>query len=197
MPNKIKVCINKKYQRLINKYCINELVERGFLIEKFYANGATEEFFSNNLVDLVVDIVCTGESAQKAGLEVYQKIFSSDIVLIGNQDSDSQRKFDLQALYKKIQDKINSQDEKSYTKKLVADRELLKRKLIEEAAEVITAKNRDELIGECADLIYFLFVIMANESITIKDIEKENERRDKETFLNSKELNKSSKERKK
>jgi phosphoribosyl-ATP pyrophosphohydrolase len=90
-----------------------------------------------------------------------------------------EKKFDLKQLYSKIQDRINSCDEKSYTCKLVNDPLLLKRKLIEEAAEVITAKDKSELIWECADLIYFLLVIMAQEGITIRDVEKENERRDK------------------
>jgi len=39
--------------------------------------------FSRGLVDLVVDIVYSGKSAEEAGLEVYDKIFSSDIVIIG------------------------------------------------------------------------------------------------------------------
>ena len=89
------------------------------------------------------------------------------------------KKFDLEALYNKIKSKMDSYDENSYTKKLVADKELLKRKLIEEAAEVITAKNKKELIWECSDLIYFLLVIMAEAGVIIKDIERENERRDK------------------
>ena len=86
---------------------------------------------------------------------------------------------DLQALYEKIQIRLSSSDESSYTKKLVADPELLKRKLIEEAAEVITAKNKEELIWECSDLLYFLLVTMASKGITLEDIYKENLRRDK------------------
>ncbi len=87
--------------------------------------------------------------------------------------------FDLEELYNKILSKIESEDNNSYTKKLIADKELLKRKLIEESAEVITAKNKEELIWECSDLIYFLLVYMAEAKITLEDIYKENERRDK------------------
>ena len=88
-------------------------------------------------------------------------------------------KFDLEALYEKIKSKIESKDENSYTRKLVADKEVLKRKLIEEAAEVITAKNKEELIWECADLMYFLLVYMAEAGVTLEDVYKENLRRDK------------------
>jgi phosphoribosyl-ATP pyrophosphohydrolase/phosphoribosyl-AMP cyclohydrolase len=87
------------------------------------------------------------------------------------------KKFDLQALYDKVLDRKKNSPQGSYTKKLFDDELLLKRKLIEEAAEVITAKNKEELVWECADLIYFLFVTMANSGVTISEIEKENERR--------------------
>lgn len=92
---------------------------------------------------------------------------------------EEEKKFDLEELYQKIKSRINSPDSNSYTKKLVLDKELLKRKLIEEAAEVITAKNKDELIWECSDLIYFLLVYMAEAGVTLEDIYKENLRRDK------------------
>ena len=87
--------------------------------------------------------------------------------------------FNLEALYKKIKSKIESKDENSYTRKLVADKELLKRKLIEEAAEVITSKNKEELVWECSDLLYFLLVYMAEAGVTLEDVYKENLRRDK------------------
>ncbi len=80
-------------------------------------------------------------------------------------------------MYNKITLRKENAPSGSYTKKLYEDSELLKRKLIEEAAEVITAKTKNELIWECADLIYFLFVIMASKGVTLADIEKENARR--------------------
>lgn len=66
--------------------------------------------------------------------------------------------------------------------KLIKNELLLKRKLIEEAGEVVTAKDKENLIWECSDLIYFLFVIMASNGITINDIEKENFKRKKEVL---------------
>lgn len=90
------------------------------------------------------------------------------------------KKFSLSDLYTEIIQKQKSNDKNSYTKKLINNELLLKRKLIEEAGEVITAKNKENLVWECSDLIYFLFVIMAKNKITIEDIEKENFRRKKE-----------------
>lgn len=170
LPERLRICISNKYKGTAEEY-LKKLKDKIF--ERVYVNGSTEATFSSNLSDLVIDIVYSGKSAEEVGLEVYDKIFESDIVIIG------QSKFDLEDLYKKIQNKICSTEINSYTKQLIADPELLKRKLIEEAAEVITAKDKDNLIWEAADLIYFLFVILVREGITIADIEKENQRRDK------------------
>lgn len=89
--------------------------------------------------------------------------------------------FTLNELYLKLSSRLKNAPSGSYTKKLFKDDLLLKRKLIEEAAEVITAKDKENLIFECSDLIYFLLVIMAKEGVTISDIEKENKRRDEES----------------
>jgi phosphoribosyl-ATP pyrophosphohydrolase/phosphoribosyl-AMP cyclohydrolase len=96
----------------------------------------------------------------------------------------TEKQFDLQALYNKVLDRKQNAPNGSYTKKLYNDEQLLKKKLVEEAAEVITAKNKEELIWESADLMYFLFVMMANSGVSILDVEKENLRRDNETRLN-------------
>jgi ATP phosphoribosyltransferase len=86
LPKKLRICINRKYQRFTNKYCINKLVSRGYEIEKIYVSGASEEMFQKKMVDLVVDIVYSGKSAEKVGLEVYDKLFCSDIVVIGGKN---------------------------------------------------------------------------------------------------------------
>jgi len=86
MEKKLRICINSKYKELAKKYCTNLLENQGYNIEKIYASGATEEFFSNNIADLVIDIVCSGKSAEEAGLKVYDKLFESDIVILGGKN---------------------------------------------------------------------------------------------------------------
>jgi ATP phosphoribosyltransferase len=86
LPKKLRICINRKYQRFTNKYCINKLVSQGYEVEKIYVSGASEQMFSRQLADLVVDIVCSGKSAEEAGMEVYEKLFCSDIVVIGGKN---------------------------------------------------------------------------------------------------------------
>jgi ATP phosphoribosyltransferase len=194
LPNNLKICINSKYKEIANNF-LNNLKEKGYfmdkIIDKIYTSGATEEFYSSGISDLVIDIVCTGGSIEKAGLSVYEKIFSSDIVVLGKPENGE---FSLETLYEIIKQRINSSDEKSYTKKLINNQGLLKRKIIEEAGEVITADNKEGLIWECSDLLYFLLVFMAINNISLEDIYKENQRRDKETLLNQNNLNKNNKE---
>ena len=83
LPKTLKIVINSKYKELAKKYCTNLLECKGYRLEKIYASGATEEFFSNGIVDLVIDIVYSGKSAKEAGLKVYDKIFESDLVILG------------------------------------------------------------------------------------------------------------------
>jgi ATP phosphoribosyltransferase len=85
MPKEVKVCINKKYSKIAKKY-LSRLEDRGFRFEKIYLSGATEEAFGEGVADLVIDIVYSGKSASDYGLSVYDRIFSSDIVIIGGKD---------------------------------------------------------------------------------------------------------------
>lgn len=86
LSKRLRVCINSKYKRLAKKYCLNFLKDKGYSFEKIYASGSTEEFFSNGIVDLVIEIVCSGKSAKKAGLKIYDKIFESDIIIVGGKN---------------------------------------------------------------------------------------------------------------
>jgi len=172
LGKKLKVGINRKYSKLSKKFLSRIQYSEGLSFERLYFSGGTEEAFENGICDIIIDIVYSGKSAEKSGLEIYDKIFESDIVIIGKKED-----FTLKSLYDVICKRIKTGNEKSYTKKLVGDLNLLKRKIIEEAGEVVTAKNKDELIWECADLIYFLFVIMAKNEIGIEDVEVELKRR--------------------
>ena len=82
LPKKLKVCINSKYKNLAKKY-LNILEGRGYTFTKIYLSGSTESAYSNGLSDLVIDIVYTGASMIKTDLEVYDKIFENDLVIIG------------------------------------------------------------------------------------------------------------------
>jgi phosphoribosyl-ATP pyrophosphohydrolase/phosphoribosyl-AMP cyclohydrolase len=78
--------------------------------------------------------------------------------------------FSWSTLLRRIERRANSGDERSYTRKLVADPSLLRAKLLEEAEEVADAVTHDEVAWECADLLYFLSVRMQQAGIGIDDV---------------------------
>ena len=82
LPKNLKVCINSKYKNLAKKY-LNNLENNGYNFTKIYLSGSTESAYYSGLSDLVIDIVYTGSSIKKANLDVYDKIFESDFVVIG------------------------------------------------------------------------------------------------------------------
>ena len=86
----------------------------------------------------------------------------------------------LEDLIKTIRDRKNSSPEKSYTGKLLNDKNLSVSKVKEEVAELIEAveKNTNK-IHESADVIYHLLVYLEANDIRIEDVMKELEKRKK------------------
>ena len=82
----------------------------------------------------------------------------------------------IRELYKIIESRRNSDESTSYTKQLL-DRGLDRviQKVGEESVEVVIAAKNDEndkFIGEVADLVYHLLVLLVTKDIKITDIEK-------------------------
>ena len=86
----------------------------------------------------------------------------------------------LEDLIKTIRDRKNSSPDKSYTSKLLNDKNLSVSKVKEEVAELIEAveKNTNK-IHESADVIYHLLVYLEANDIKIEDVMKELEKRRK------------------
>jgi phosphoribosyl-ATP pyrophosphohydrolase/phosphoribosyl-AMP cyclohydrolase len=85
-------------------------------------------------------------------------------------------------LWRIFEERKHSDSEKSYTAKLLRNRNLLLKKIAEESSEVIIAAKdgeRDEIIYEAGDLLYHLMVLLFDEAITMDDIFKELEGRRK------------------
>ncbi len=85
LSKNLRVSINSKYKNLAKKY-LNLLEDQGYRFAKIYLSGSTESTYCNGISDLVIDIVYTGSSIKNAGLEVYDKIFESDFVIIGGKN---------------------------------------------------------------------------------------------------------------
>ena len=86
LPKNLRVCISDKYKKIAKRY-LNSLETLGYNFEKRYLSGAVESTFQHGIADLVIDIIYSGKSAEEAGLEIYDKIFESDIVVIGKRNS--------------------------------------------------------------------------------------------------------------
>lgn len=87
----------------------------------------------------------------------------------------------LQGLYEQIIDRKANPKDGSYTNYLFEKGiDKILKKVGEEAAEtIIAAKNnsKEELIYEASDLAYHMLVLLANQGVTIKDIESELQKR--------------------
>tara|TARA_Y100000591_G_scaffold19850_1_gene14697 strand:- start:47 stop:319 length:273 start_codon:yes stop_codon:yes gene_type:complete len=86
----------------------------------------------------------------------------------------------LEDLIKTIRDRKNVSPDKSYTNKLLNDKNLSVSKVKEEVAELIEAveKNTNK-IHESADVLYHLLVYLEANNIKIEDVMKELEKRKK------------------
>jgi len=88
-------------------------------------------------------------------------------------------RFTLQSLEKIIQDRKNNNIKNSYTRKLLNNTQLIKRKILEEASETILENNKKRIIEESSDLIYHLMVYLAKKNISLTDMENELNKRNK------------------
>lgn len=83
------------------------------------------------------------------------------------------REYSLPTLMNILRQRQAAMPEGSYSAKLFANRELLLRKISEEAFEVTRANDRENLTWEIADTIYFLSVLAVAEQVEWRDIEAE------------------------
>ena len=86
----------------------------------------------------------------------------------------------LEQLIKIIREKKNSSPDKSYTNKLLNDKNLSVSKVKEEIGELIqTEEKNSNKIHEAADVIYHLMVYLEANNIQIEDVMSELKKRQK------------------
>ena len=90
------------------------------------------------------------------------------------------KEFSFEDLYDVISDRIINPKKGSYTSSIAADEKKIKEKIKEECMEILNYKDKDNLVWEISDILYFIFVLMAKKGIDIKDIENELWRRRKQ-----------------
>ena len=86
---------------------------------------------------------------------------------------DGRRDFSLQMLEDVLAGRKRDRPDGSFSVKLFDDRELLLRKVMEEAFEVTRATHHDEKVWEIADTIFFLVTTAVSDGVPLADIYRE------------------------
>ena len=87
------------------------------------------------------------------------------------------RRYTLQYLQRIIDERLRDAPAGSYTASLSDER--VRRKVMEEAYEICTAKTHDEVVWEAADLLYHTAVLLSKENVRIDEVLNELDRRHK------------------
>lgn len=75
----------------------------------------------------------------------------------------------LRHLEETLSDRVRMAPEGSYTKRLLDDPTLLRDKLVEEAQELSEAVERDHVVGELADVLFFAMTAAAKAGVSMDD----------------------------
>lgn len=81
-----------------------------------------------------------------------------------------EKEFSIEQLYSVLQSRKAELPEKSFTTKLFKDNFFLKRKIMEEAFEVVNFEQGDGLQWEVADLAYFVLTFMVENGISVQEV---------------------------
>jgi phosphoribosyl-ATP pyrophosphohydrolase/phosphoribosyl-AMP cyclohydrolase len=92
---------------------------------------------------------------------------------------ETDRRYTPQYLQEIINERLRTAPTGSYTASLTDER--VRRKIMEEAYEVCTAKNKDEFVWEAADLIYHTLTLLSKENVCIDEVLDELDRRHKKS----------------
>ena len=90
---------------------------------------------------------------------------------------ETNRKYTWELLQKIISGRFKNPAPGSYTATL--DDDLVREKIMEEAEELCKAKNKEEIIWEAADLLYFATVLMTRGGVSVSEVLDELDRRNK------------------
>jgi phosphoribosyl-AMP cyclohydrolase / phosphoribosyl-ATP pyrophosphohydrolase len=78
----------------------------------------------------------------------------------------------LPALARRLAARLHAAPSGSYTRRLLEDPALLRKKLLEEAGELADAQGHEDIAWETADVIYFALVAMARGGATLEQVER-------------------------
>ncbi len=84
-----------------------------------------------------------------------------------------ERELSLETLEEVILSRRNKRDGQSYTQKVLASSEGVAAQLLEQARQLVAAQDRNQIIWEAADLLYFMLVHLARQGVRLGDVLRE------------------------
>jgi phosphoribosyl-ATP pyrophosphohydrolase len=81
------------------------------------------------------------------------------------------KEFNLDSLYSIVKERFENPVEGSYTSSL--NEQKIKKKILEEAREVVKYTDRDNLVWELGDLMYFMICLMAKKGVIMQEVRDE------------------------
>jgi len=135
---------------------------RGKLWMKGETSGNVQEF-------LKVRSDCDGDALLLTVAQTGQACHTGNYSCFGN------KQFSLEELYGVIKDRLKNPVPDSYTAQLTGSKVV--KKIREESEELVEAREKEDIIWEAADLLYFLTVLLAQNEITFADVLNELRRR--------------------
>jgi len=178
----VSCAVNPKF-RLLSENYLEKLRRNGLSVEVKEVNGNLERAVEQGIADLCLDVVCTGKAMRECGLSILEKVFESDIVLIGEKQENS---FEMKGLANALRESASS-NPKSFTRKLLSNKSLLCKKLNEECFELIEAAlegRKSKVVWEAADLLYFVSALLLEQGVSVDAVFNELRRRNNEKRRN-------------
>jgi len=180
VPLEARIAVNAKYEFTSSEYLRNSPLTKGRVFIKTSYSGDVEITVAEGTNDCCIDTVYSGKTLDENGLKVIQKIRFSDLVVISPLKRD-------ESLFGKVMSKEYEQVKTkkefptdSYTSKLLADPEKVTRKANEELYELIQAfYGRGDFVGESADVMYAINLMLVSAGYSLNDIAKEMAKRQK------------------
>tara|TARA_Y100000310_G_C20696561_1_gene826147 strand:- start:4040 stop:5047 length:1008 start_codon:yes stop_codon:yes gene_type:complete len=164
IPERANVAICGKYEMTSQRYLERSPLVKGKNLQPNQYTGQLEKSVFEGKNDCCIDIVNSGGTYKKYGLQVADIVRFSDIVLIG-ENKNIFGDFIMRD-YNNVKRRSENPKKGSYTTNLLSDRKKWRDKLITEAGEVFSAiEGNGNIVSEVNDLIYALNVAIVGEKI--------------------------------
>lgn len=182
---------------ILQDWNTGQVLMNGFMNEEAYRKTIDENvvwFYSRSKARLWKKGESSGhiQTVKKMALDCDQDALLIQVVPhgptchLGTQSCFGDDHFNVQSLEKIVKNKVENPEEGSYTKYLMDEGlDKILKKCGEEMTEiVIAAKNNDkkEVIDETSDLLYHLLVMLQEQNVSLKEVEKNLEERHGETL---------------